>query len=378
MKKFMLSSLSILVLAAQLAIPYRVEAQATASSSGNPAQMAYFYKPPADNNLAAIAQNFKLVILTHKDESWRDQIEKLGFSNPIFQYYLANAIHNPGPDDCGATPYGNTAADQAGDYCWIRDNHADWFLRDSHGNIITDQDGSETMAYMDPANTGWQQFFVQRVLQRQEQYGWGALFLDNVDGSLYRFQRKGISLANYADDASYQNGVMSFLNAIHQGYAKVSGKKVFANLTEFNDNDDCTWFRYLGALDGAMNEGWGVDWHSGYLSESEWEEDISIMQKTQQLGKGAILVSQADNPNDLSRQAFAYASYLLVANNQTWFRYTNSSQYDQTWMYDNYKINLGKPKNSAYKVGKTWRRDFANGYVTVDPYKHKSAIVRQS
>ena len=34
-----------------------------------PVQLAWFYKPPDDNSLPILAENFDTFILTHKDES---------------------------------------------------------------------------------------------------------------------------------------------------------------------------------------------------------------------------------------------------------------------------------------------------------------------
>jgi hypothetical protein len=44
-------------------------------------------------------------------------------------------------------------------------------------------------------------------------------------------------------------------------------------------------------------------------------------------------------------------------------------------MYANYKDNLGVPLGSRYQQSDgSWRRDFSNGHVVVDPTKHTSSI----
>ena len=40
----------------------------------------------------------------------------------------------------------------------------------------------------------------------------------------------------------------------------------------------------------------------------------------------------------------------------------------------NYDIDLGQPNGNRYKRGDTWRRDFANGYVEVNPKTHQAVI----
>ncbi len=353
-------------------------ARASYGFSSDLVQLAWFYKPPADGNLSVQAHYFDNFILTRRDEAARDQLQALGVSVPIVQYYLSNAVHNPGPNDCKAQPWGNTVADQPGDYCWIRDNHPDWFLYDAQGKPVTSSGGGQTVTFMNPANPGWQQFFVERLLARQQTYGWQGLFLDNVDGGLQRFQQMNVTLRDYPDDESYVAAVESFLLALHEGYQHATDRPILANLTELSEQ--ATWFRYLEYLDGAMEEGWGVDWHSGYYPVSIWEENIDRAIQTQALGKRAILVSQADDRDDLQRQQFAFASYLLASNGNAAFRYASSTSYDEPWLYDNYDQApaLGQPLGAAYRQqGNDWRRDFEHGYVTANPETHASAIVVQ-
>jgi hypothetical protein len=44
-------------------------------------------------------------------------------------------------------------------------------------------------------------------------------------------------------------------------------------------------------------------------------------------------------------------------------------------MYDLYNIDLGMPLGDRYPVKNEWRRDFTNGYVTVNPHNHKAEII---
>jgi hypothetical protein len=99
------------------------------------------------------------------------------------------------------------------------------------------------------------------------------------------------------------------------------------------------------------------------------------MEQSQQLGKRVILISQGDQ-SDLPRQQFAFASYLLIAQGDASFRYTNSvSAYDKVWLYANYTTDLGAPKAAKYLVNSVWRRDFTKGYVLVNPVNHTGQIV---
>ena len=67
-------------------------------------------------------------------------------------------------------------------------------------------------------------------------------------------------------------------------------------------------------------------------------------------------------------------SYLLVNNGNSSFRYTNSQVYDEIWLYDNYKYDLGIPQGPRFKVGDQWIRKFSKGEVMVNPKSNESSI----
>jgi hypothetical protein len=115
-------------------------------------------------------------------------------------------------------------------------------------------------------------------------------------------------------------------------------------------DDTAVWFKYLQYLNGAMNEGWAVDWGSGYRSVSEWNDDLTLAEKTQAMGKYTLLISQGDQANT-NRQTFTFASYLLISNERASFRYTNAYNYESVWLYPNYNIDLGSPLGPRYPQG---------------------------
>lgn len=348
----------------------------TAASDGfshDLVQLAWFYKPPANGDLKTPAAYFDNYILTRRDEAARESLKTLGAGGPFLQYYLSNAVHNPGPNSCTARPYANTVADQPGDFCWLRENHPDWFLRDSAGQIIQSWNDDELVALMDPANPGWQQFFIERLLARQDEFGWDGLFLDNLDASLDRFRRMNKMPAAYTSDAAYQDAFFAFLQVVRDQYSAVTGRPVLANITLMED--PAVWDRYMHLLDGAMDEDWAVGWHGEYLSVREWRENLQRAQRSQADGKRLILVAQGDSSADLERQRFAFASYLLVANGEAAFRYASSDAYDAVWVYSNYRVKLGEPKGAAEeRAGGLWVREFSGGRVTVNPTAHTASI----
>ncbi|MFH1906639.1 MAG: putative glycoside hydrolase [Chloroflexota bacterium] len=332
--------------------------------------IAYFYKPPTNSDAATLAKNINTFILTRADETFRDQLIANGVNSPILQYVRLEAIMDPG--SCTAKPYRNNVAYKIGDFCTISTNHPDWFLLDANGNRIK-VDGKYYL--MDPGNQEWREFWLNRTRESQEELGWYGVFLDNVEASLSKVIRLGGIPAKYPDDASYQAAIQGFLQYLYTSYFQPQGRPLLANIISLDDS--AVWFNYLQYLDGAMNEGWAVDWRSGYRSVSEWNDDLTLAEKTQAMGKYTLLISQGDQANT-KRQAFTFASYLLVSNGRASFRYTHHSDYGSVWLYPNYNIDLGSPLGPRYPQGNLWRRDFTKGSVIVDPVNHTVEITTET
>jgi hypothetical protein len=330
-------------------------------------RLAWFYKPPENGQLDLVAQNFDFFILTYKDENERDKLKASGVTAPFSQYLLLLVVNDPG--DCQENPIGNQVAFKPGDFCQISRDHPDWFLLDQNGNRIQ---GSGGNYYMDPGNEGFRQFWLERAREMQENYGWDSLFLDNVEASRAKIVDDGTIPAKYPDDKSFQDAVYGFLAYIRQNYFKPQGKLMYGNIVSVDD--DAVRERYIQQLDGVMIESFATDWSDGYRKHDDWEQQLELAESVLSQGKTMILVSQGDE-KDVDRQKFAFASYLLVTNGDAVFRYANSDAYREVWLYDDYKLDIGKPVGKRYKSKGEWRRDFSNGYVTVNPQKHTAEIV---
>ncbi|HEX5838289.1 MAG TPA: putative glycoside hydrolase [Anaerolineales bacterium] len=348
-----------------LIIPGRAAPQ-TAPMPSRTINIAHFFKPP-NMDAATAARTFGTVILTGGDHSYKNQLAANGFSSDVAQYLRADGIQDPG--SCTETPLNNQVAYSTGDFCYISQNHPDWFLLDAYGRRITVTSSGDYYR-MDPANDGWRNFFLTRVLEVQNQHGWSGLFLDNVEGSLSKFY--GPRPVRYPDNASYQNAVAGFLQYLKVNYSQRYGRPLIGNIVA--RADDAVWFTYLQYLDGAMQERFAVGWdETGYLDVDDWEEDLALMERTQASGKYVILIAPG-NRSDLRRQTFAFASYLLMSQGNAAFRYSTDDAYREVWLYDNYSMDLGAPLGPRYRQGNLWRRDFNRGYVIVDPINHQGTI----
>ncbi len=334
-------------------------------------QRAWFYQTPEDGDLETLTNYYDVFIFSHSDADTRDELKAKGITAPILEYLSFTAIQDPG--SCTAQPLHNQAADRPGDFCALNTEHPDWFLRDSHGNLIReDPPTTPNDDYMmDPGSAGWRACWLERARQRIEQDGWDGIFVDNAEASLDKRRQLKVLPIQYPDDASYAAAVEGFFRYVSTSYFRPKGRPLMANILVVKDQ--AVWFRYLQYLDGIMDERFAVDWVPDYLGTYDWEQSLRLAELTQANGKRIILVSQGIR-EDAQRQQFAYASYLLVANGHASFRYTRANSYNQLWLYPNYDLDLGQPLNSRYWDGAVWKRDFTKGTVTVDPVKHIGII----
>lgn len=349
-------------------------------------KLAWFYKPPGNGDLRSLYSHFDTFILTKNDEPQRDALKDMGLASGVLQYLRLDAIQDPG--SCTAIPFQNQVANQPGDFCQISAEHDDWFMLDPDGNRIV-YDG---YYMMDPSNQGWREFWLERAELTQNDPGWDGIFLDNYLERAHQSQQllrwDGVFLDNVDASTSifatghsgetggmthelYQQGVEGFLEYISRSYFEPRNLPVYANLVGVEEDE--TWFRYLQFVDGVMAETWAVDWQNRYHSTEDWNRDLNRIERTMQMGKNVILVAQGDR-DDLERQSFAFASYLLIADSLASFRYANYDAYDEIWLYDNYSIELGAPLGPRYYDNGEWQRDFEHGHVSVDPFFHVGSI----
>ena len=332
-------------------------------------RLAWFTNIPREQDVFRVIEWFDLYIFHQGNEKDRELMVALGARGPILQYILFESIQ--APDSCTAKPKVNQVAYLAGDYCMINEQHPDWFLLDTEGQRILVEDGETNLYLMDPGNSGWRSFFLDRLKKIQAEPNWDGVFLDNVPVTLVFREQSGHLPAVYPDDASYQAAVQGFLKYLYESYFQPYKKLVFANL--ISRKDDADWVNQLNYLNGAMHEGWAIDWPDGYRTADAWEKQMALAEQTQEMGKTIIMVSQG-NQDDGTLQSFAFASYLLINHGNAFFRYSNSDNYADVWLYGNYTYDLGEPLGSRYQDGQAWRRDFTKGNVFVNPETHQVEI----
>jgi len=356
--------------AVPLNLPSTTPTEKVASDKNFPlVRLAWFTNIPREDDMFRVVEWFDLHIFHQGNEKDRELMVALGARGPILQYILFESIQ--APDACTAKPKLNQVAYFPGDYCMISEQHPDWFLLDAEGRRILVEDGDTDLYLMDPGNPGWRSFFLERIKTIQAEPNWDGVFLDNVPVTLAFREQSGHLPAAYPDDTSFQAAVQGFLKYLYENYFQPNKKLVFANLV--SRKDDAVWVGQLNYLDGAMYEGWAIDWPDGYRPVDTWEKQMALAEQTQKIGKPIVMVSQG-NQEDRALQNFAFASYLLINDGKAFFRYANSDNYADVWLYENYTYDLGEPLGPRYQDGRAWRRDFTRGNVSVNPETHQVEI----
>jgi hypothetical protein len=347
----------------------------------DPIKTTWFYKPPKNTTMATVMKHFDIFVLTRDDEKFLNEVVNAG-EGPVLQYIKYDAISDAcfqakkpkgTPCSCSTDPRANQVAWQPNDICWIRDNHPDWFLRDTSGNLLYWNE----FLMMDPGNAGWREFWLSRIKQYQQQYPkWGGVFIDNMTTQFGKHSDDThIKLQKYPTVQSYQDAVVGFINSVQSAYFKPSNRMVYANLS-VRWGDFQPFVRYMKALDGSMDEFWAYP-RSGYYSTKSWEARVLRAQEALKMGKSMMLISQGTQ-TDMNRELFGLASYLLVAGDKIYFRYTSDTAYSKMWLYDNYKARLGQPTSYYTRNGNVWSRNFTNGKVTVNPETRQATITLNS
>lgn len=353
-------------------------------------KLGFHYKPPSDGtSVETIAQQAGLIILTKKDEPYREQLRAAGYSGLVLQYVAAGETSGPptrsAADVCDEShkPYANTVADQVGDFCTLIHPHEDWFMHNGKGERL--YEGDEPRYYsMNPGSAGWRAFMLSRLKQRMfgdesaPPLGYDGIFLDNVELGLYKDQQQLTNsdgtVQEYRSTAQYRAAWIGWLEQMRSGLGTTV--PLWANLINGQDLAD-EWNEYLPYLDGAMNEAFATGYH--VLSPQEHTNHLKQAEYVLAQGKGFYANGLQRQP-DAKLQPMALASYLLVMQPGApiYFRYTAYDESYADWhSYANYNVKLGAPLGPRYAVKNGWRRDFSHGYVIVDQLKRTGRIVEQ-
>jgi hypothetical protein len=383
----------VLALVSVLLVALEAPPAATADSQVQPRQssvpLTLFYHPPRDaTSLNVVAERFHSAVFTRGDERYRDQLRAAGFSGPILQYLVANEASGPADlrnadDPCGDyLTSGNDVSGIARDFCDALHPYEDVFLHNRAGERLfttlswQERTGRKTRYYylMNPASQRWIDYFVSHASANARQMGYSGLFIDNLDRSLERglsrSENSDHHVVEYHSDVQYREAVLHGLSALR---SRLAGTPIWGNVTT-------AYYRPLDGhaftplLDAVMNEYFVGLWRGGLPTADHWELQLQQAERVIQERKAFVAVAQGDR-GDLDRLRFALASFLLVADQQAYFRYADDATYEEAWLYDDYRASLGSPLTGRYQAATgVWQRDFQCGRVSVDPVRHRGSI----
>lgn len=376
--------------------PTKTATPVGSGSATSPVKGGWFYHPPSDGtSVQTMASSFASAVLTHGDETYRDQLRTAGMRGPILQYLMANEASGPpragggglrnSLDACSRSLeisyLWHTVSGIAGDFCTALHPTEANFVHNSAGERLyatlswQEQSGTVT-AYvyaMNPAAPGWQAYLAQRSRENLQAFAFDGLFMDNLDTSLNRLQQQEANstgaVQEYPTAAGYRSATTGLLATLR---AQVGKGLVWANTVGAYDqpsDEDA----YLPYIDGVMREYFVDLWSGTYASPTTWEAQMQQAEKLSSQGKSFLGVAQGPR-TDTARMRFAVASYLLVAGANSHLRYADSSSYYQAWLYPEFQAKLGAPTSARYQANGIWRRDYACGFVTADPASHASTI----
>jgi hypothetical protein len=376
------SSLTLAALACLMItlIPHRslqwLENSAQAVGS-NSVKLGFYYNDPNDGTSASTIAT-KTDFIISSNTAWRDTLRNAGYSGTLLRYFLSNEVEGPGPyknssASCNTSynPLGNQAAYNQGDFCKYIHPNESWFLHNGRGErLVSSWYDNRPTYHMNPGNASWRAFARSRFEAKIG--GFTGLYLDNVELNLYKLQRQidnsdGV-VKEYSTDDAFRNAMVGYLGQMNS----LPGT-VWANLVN-DDRKGSHWDLYMTQLDGAFQEAWGTGYQP--LTPTQWDANMRQTEKVLAQGKGVMMGAHGEKSNTTLQQ-FSTASYLLVTNGQqAYFRFGRSAYYRQWWWFSNYGVKLGAPKGPRYQTGTQWRRDFACGYVTVDPAARTGKIVQ--
>lgn len=175
--------------------------------------------------------------------------------------------------------------------------------------------------------------------------------------------------------AAYATGTLSACKAI--------GARLKAASLLLDPNMTGTWgqfptwndqFLAADGVTGGLDE-FFVLW-PGFAYQPQKYIDNAMNSQQQAETQGKVYLAQSISSGE-AQATFGLAVALLTANGHVGFSAPHDNGYssDEAW-YPEFDVakTLGRPKGAKYASGALSRRDFANGYVTVDFANHVGVI----
>lgn len=267
----------------------------------------------------------------------------------------------------------------------VASSNFDWFLKDtSNGARILHKDHHWYL--MDITNQDFQRHIINYIKSKLEKYPvFDGVFLDDVIASPNRNR-----FVIESDESSPQF-VQKFISSYRDSMTIVlSGlkKEIGSKLVIINSDDEDEFIKHV---DGIMLEGFVTgSWQEiKYMaSDSVWAKHMNLANKYKKTRKAVLLHSGTREKGERAAQAFAYAfgSYLLIAEANTSFFFDRAAGEKTAQMYKEYYYDVRSIDAKIIETstdGKNWllsemtsggvfkpnifRKDFMNMLVVINP-----------
>jgi hypothetical protein len=264
-------------------------------------------------------------------------------------------------------------------------NNSEWFLKDADkGARIKHKDHHWYL--MDITNQDYQRHTISYINSKLEKYPvFDGVFLDDVISSpnKNRFSNefdKGVPQFGQKFISSYRDSMIEVLSSLKN---TIGSKLVIINS---NDEDE-----FIKHTDGIMFEGFITgSWQEiKYMaSDSAWSKHMNLANKYKMMNKFVLLHSGTKEKGEEATHAFAYAfgSYLLLADANTSFFFDQAASKKTVQMYQEYYYDVRRSdaKNIETSTdGKNWmlsalttegvfkpniyRKNFMNMLIVINP-----------
>jgi len=314
-----------------------------------------------DSQAVQLAKWDLLILDMETQINSRSQLQKIKKLNPnikILAYITSQEIRKD-------ALYGNSIMRKK----LVSGIYNDWYLTDFDDNRITFWPGTYMLNPADTCpNQGGKRFneyLAGFVVNEIFSTGlWDGIFYDNAWGSLtwltgnkVDFNKDGKSDSNI--DLHWQNGFKFLFNETR----RLSGDN-FIVMGNGNSSD------YVNELNGIMLENFASD-------NLSWKQSMQIYnyyENGSQTPKTMVInanTNNTGNKNDYKKMRFGLASALMGGGYSSFDH--GSADHAQTWWYDEYDVDLGKPVGKAVSANNyqnwqedVWRRNYSNGLALVN------------
>lgn len=246
--------------------------------------------------------------------------------------------------------------------------HTDWFKT---WNGKRDRQVRWNWYLMDIRNHGWRDYWASSTMDQMRAVGYDGVFADSVTVDVYYDSMLDNPDPDFRGTAARTTGwttalsaylahMRATLNAAPEGFLYLPN--LGGMITSWDDTD-------YGAGDGGMCEGF-----AGAMALSDWRLQMNRVLALAREAKVVIAQHYLNSPGDVQDRMFTLGCHLLTMGRRSYINTMGGSGGYGAFWWPEYGIDLGAPAKdlpadvTAYRDATgLYRRDFAKGYVLVNP-----------